>query len=230
MGLSFVRTIILYIAVITAMRTMGKRTIGEMNPTELVVSIMISDLASVPMQSKSTPLFDGIVPIFTLVVLELVFAFLIMKSRTIKRILVGRSCSVVKNGNLLENEMARLRITVDDLEEQARLAGYDSLASVSEIIIETNGKASIVPKEQNRPVEIGDLKIESEQTKIPFLVIVDGKLREKDLKNAGVDMNFVSETLRKNSIGSIKDVMYMSVSDGKTVMIKRKKKDGGKGA
>ena len=148
MGLSFVRTIALYISVIIAMRIMGKRTIGEMHPTEMVVSIMISDLATVPMQSKSTPLSDGIVPIFTLVVLELVFAFLVLKSRSIRRLLVGRSCSVTKGGKLLEKEMANLKITVDDIEEQIRINGYTSLKDVEEIVVETNGQVSVIGKKE----------------------------------------------------------------------------------
>jgi uncharacterized membrane protein YcaP (DUF421 family) len=224
MGLSFVRTIILYICVITAMRTMGKRTIGEMNPTELVVSIMISDLASVPMQSKSTPLFDGIVPIFTLTFLELVFAFLIMKSRYVRRVLVGHSCKVVKNGALLENEMARLRVTIDDLEEQARIAGFASLAEVSEIIVETNGQVSIIPKEENRPVTLSDLNMKKSQTTTPFVIIADGKIRKKDMINAGIDMNFVNEALREHSVGRVEEVMYMSVAEGKVAFFQRKKK------
>lgn len=224
MGLSFVRTIILYICVITAMRIMGKRTIGEMNPTELVVSIMISDLASVPMQSKSTPLFEGVVPIFTLVVLELLSAFLIMKSRTVKRILVGRSCRVVKNGKMLENEMARLRVTIDDLEEQARIAGFTSLDEVNEIIIETNGQVSVLPKEASRPLTPSDLNICFPQTNAPFIIIADGKLREKDMKNAGVDSNFVRNALREHDTGQIADVMYMSVSEGKVVSFQRREK------
>ncbi len=222
MGLSFVRTIILYICVITAMRVMGKRTIGEMNPTELVVSIMISDLASVPMQSKSTPLFDGIVPIFTLTFMELVFAFLIMKSRIVRRILVGHSCKVVKNGALLENEMARLRVTVDDLEEQVRIAGFASLAEVSEIIVETNGKVSVLPKEGSRPVCLSDLGAEKPQTRTPFIIIADGKIRKKDMANAGIDMNFVKKALRDRSTGSVKDVLYLSVADGRVVSFQRR--------
>lgn len=223
MGLSFIRTIILYFCVITAMRVMGKRTIGEMNPTELVVSIMISDLASVPMQSKSTPLFDGIVPIFTLAFMELVFAFIIMKSRIVRRVLVGHSCKVVKNGELLENEMARLRVTIDDLEEQARIAGYASLAEVSEIILETNGQISVIPKEASRPVTLSDLGMEKPQTKTPFIIIADGKIREKDMKNAGIDMNFIKKALHEHSVGGVGDVMYMSVSEGRVVSFQRKK-------
>lgn len=208
MGLSFVRTIILYISVIFAMRIMGKRTIGEMHPTELVVSIMISDLATVPMQSKSTPLSDGIVPILTLVILELVFAYLLLKSRVVRRILVGKSCSVVKGGRLVEKHMSDLRITVDDIEEQIRINGYTSLKEISEIVIETNGQVSVIPKENNQ--------------KVPYLIISDGRLRKKDMQQAHFTQKMVDEALKKHNINDVKEVLYMSGIDSQIVHLQKK--------
>ncbi len=208
MGLSFVRTVILYISVIFAMRIMGKRTIGEMHPTELVVSIMISDLAAVPMQSMSTPISDGIIPIFTLVVLELIFAFLLLKSRTMRRLMVGKSCSVVKGGRLLEKDMANLRITVEDIEEQIRINGYTSLKEISEIVIETNGEVSVIPKERGE--------------KVPYLVISDGKTRKKDMEHARITLKDIEKTLEKQGVGDIKEVLYMSAVDSKIVHFQKK--------
>ena len=208
MGISFVRTVILYVLIIVAMRIMGKRTIGEMNPTELVVSIMISDLATVPMQSKETPLFEGIIPIFTLVILELIFAFLILKSRGVRRVLVGKSCSVVKDGKLLEKNMEKLRVTVEDIEEQIRIAGYTSLYDVSDVLIETNGQISAFPKDNSN--------------EIPFLVIVDGKLRKKELKNAKMEFKQMEKALLKHNITSVKEVLYMSAVNSKIVHLQRK--------
>lgn len=208
MGLSFARTIILYISVIIAMRIMGKRTIGEMHPTELVVSIMISDLATVPMQSKSTPLLDGIVPIFTLVILELVFAFLVLKSRVVRRVLVGRSCSVTKGGKLLEKEMASLKITVDDIEEQIRINGYTSLKDVEEIVIETNGQVSVIGKK--------------EQEKVPYLVVTDGKIRKKDMRNAHIGILDIEKELKKRNIADVSEVLYMSAIDSKIVHLQKR--------
>lgn len=208
MGLSFVRTIILYCSVIFAMRIMGKRTLGEMHSTELVVSIMISDLATVPMQSKSTPLFDGIVPIFTLVILELVFAFLILKSRVIRRVLVGRSCHVVNGGKLLEKEMAKVRVTVDDVEEQIRINGYTSLKEISEIVIETNGQVSVIPKENTQS--------------IPFLVIADGKLRKKDMAHAHIGIKDIEREFEKHNISDVKEVLYMSAANSKIIHLQKR--------
>lgn len=208
MGLSFVRTIALYISVIIAMRIMGKRTIGEMHPTEMVVSIMISDLATVPMQSKSTPLSDGIVPIFTLVVLELIFAFLVLKSRSVRRLLVGRSCKVTRGGKLLEKEMANLKITVDDIEEQIRINGYTSLKDVEEIVVETNGQVSVIGKD--------------EEKKVPYLVITDGKLRKKDMQRAHITIKDVEKELKKQGISDISEVLYLSAIDSKLVHLQKR--------
>lgn len=208
MGLSFVRTVILYISVIIAMRIMGKRTIGELHPTELVVSIMISDLATVPMQSKATPLFDGIVPIFTLVVLELVFAFGILKSRLVRRVLVGRSCHVVKSGKLLESEMKNLRVTVDDIEEQIRINGYTSLNDIAEIVIETNGQVSVIPK--------------SENTEIPFLVVVDGKMRKKDMARSHVGISDIEKEIKKHKLKGVEEVLYMSAINSQIIHVQKK--------
>lgn len=208
MGLSFVRTIALYISVIIAMRIMGKRTIGEMHPTEMVVSIMISDLATVPMQSKSIPLSDGIVPIFTLVVLELIFAFLVLKSRSVRRLLVGRSCKVTKGGKLLEKEMANLKITVDDIEEQIRINGYTSLKDVEEIVIETNGQVSVIGKDEGE--------------KVPFLVITDGKMRKKDMQRAHITIKDVEKELTRQGVSDVREVLYMSAIDSKIVHLQKR--------
>lgn len=222
MGTGFIRTVILYISVILAMRIMGKRTIGEMHPTELVVSIMISDLATVPMQSASTPIFDGIVPIFTLVVLELIFAFLVLKSRIIRRILVGHSRRVVKNGKMLYKEMARLRVTADDIEEQIRINGYTSLRDISEVVIETNGQVSVIAKKSASPVTIGDVDIEGEENRTPFIVITDGKLRKKDMTDARITYRDIEKILKKHKLKSEKEIMYLSAIDGKFIHFQKK--------
>ncbi len=207
MGLSFVRTIILYVSVIIAMRIMGKRTIGEMHPTELVVSIMISDLATVPMQSISTPLLDGIVPIFTLVVLELVFAFLILKSRVIRRILVGRSCSVVKGGKMLEKEMGLLRVTVEDIEEQIRINGYSSIEDIEEVVIETNGEVSVIPKKEGS---------------IPFLIVSDGKMHKTEMTLAKVGQRQIEAEIKKLGLNDVKEVLYMSGLNSQIIHVQKK--------
>ncbi len=206
--ISFVKTVILYVLVMFAIRLMGKRTIGEMHPTELVVSIMISDLATIPLQERDNPLIEGIIPIFTLVILELFFAYLILKSRGARRVLAGRSCHVVNNGKLLEHEMRKLRVTVDDIEEQIRISGYTSLKEVSEVVIETNGQVSVIGK--------------NEATLIPFLIISDGKLRKKEMERAHISEKDVEKALLKNKLNSPNEVLYMSAINSQIVHMQKK--------
>lgn len=198
----------MYVAVMIAVRLMGKRTIGELHPTELVVSIMISDLSTVPMQSKDTPLQDGIMPIFTLVILELLSAFLILKSHRIRRILVGRSCHVVKGGKLMEKEMGKLRVNVDDIEEQIRINGYTSLDDVSEIVVETNGQVSVIAKE--------------EEGTIPYIVIADGRIRKKEMEKAHLGMLDIEKEMKKQSVADVKEIMYMSAINSQVVLFQKK--------
>ena len=225
MALTFIRTVILYIAVIVAMRLMGKRTIGEMHPTEMVVAIMISDLATVPMQSLKTPLFDGLVPIFTLVIMETIFAFLLLKSRIIRRVLVGHSAHLVRNGELIYENMAKLRVTVDDIEEQIRLNSLTSLKDVSEIIIETNGQVSVIPKKAASPVINEDVDVEGEENITPFVIIADGRLRQKELSNAKITHRDVEREMKKHGVESIEDVLYMSAANSKVVHFQKMEED-----
>lgn len=205
---SLVRTVIIYLLVSIAMRIMGKRTIGEMHPTDLVVSIMISDLATVPMESEETPLMSGIVPIVTIVALELIFAYLILKIPFVRRVMVGKSCKVVKNGKMIEKAMRTLKVGVEDVEEQIRLAGYSDITCVSEVVVETNGQVSVLSKEDERVV--------------PYLVITDGKLRRKDMEKAGMTENFVLKELKRKGIKSVKEVLYMSGHGGKIIHLQKK--------
>jgi uncharacterized membrane protein YcaP (DUF421 family) len=142
------------------------------------------------------------------VVLELVFAFLVLKSLSVRRLLVGRSCKVTKGGKLLEKEMANLKITVDDIEEQIRINGYTSLKDVEEIVIETNGQVSVIGKD--------------EEKKVPFLVITDGKMRKKDMQRAHITIKDVEKELTRQGVSDVREVLYMSAIDSKIVHLQKR--------
>ncbi len=221
MGISFIRTIILYFCVVFALRIMGKRQLGELQPSELVVAIMISDLASVPMQSKSIPLLDGIIPIFSLVLVELLFSIVVLKSVKLRSIITGRPTQIIQNGSLLKNEMKELRISIDDIVEQARLAGYPDISQIDTAYIETNGQMSVIPKEKDRPITLEDLNISKRQTNIPYIIIADGKIRQTNLKSVGITTSWIEKKLSENNIKNITDVFFMSVTEDKEVYIQR---------
>ncbi|MDR0931383.1 MAG: DUF421 domain-containing protein [Clostridiales bacterium] len=146
MSVLFARTVILYVLVIIAMRIMGKRQIGELQPSELVVTIMISDLASIPMQTSGVPILAGVIPILTLVVAEIMLSFIALKFPKMRKVISGEISVVVHNGKINHNEMEKLRMNMDDLMEELRLANCPNVKDVQLAMVETNGKLSVQPK------------------------------------------------------------------------------------
>lgn len=158
MIITFLRTIILYLLVVTSMRIMGKRTIGELQPNELVIAIMISDLASIPMQSTDAPLLSGIIPILTLITLEVFLSFFSLKSKKFRKILCGEPTEIVKDGNINMKNMKNLRFSRTDLMEELRQGGCDDITEVKRAVLETNGQLSILLKKENRPLSVAEAK------------------------------------------------------------------------
>ncbi len=158
MAISFIRTVILYLLVITGLRIMGKRQIGEMQPSELVVAIMISDLATIPMQDVGIPLMSGIIPIFTLIVMEILLSQLSLKNKKFRRLMTGKPNVVIHNGKILKNEMKKIRFNMDDLNEQLRIQGYTGISDINFAILETNGQLSIIPKPKKSQATVEDVE------------------------------------------------------------------------
>lgn len=156
MIITFIRTIILYLLVVLSMRIMGKRTIGELQPNELVIAIMISDLASIPMQSTDAPLLSGIIPILTLIAVEVFLSFTSLKSKKFRRLLCGEPTDIVNNGKVNEKHMKELRFSRTDLLEELRQQGCDDINEVKRAVLETNGQLSVILKEKDRPLTTGD--------------------------------------------------------------------------
>ena len=174
-----VRTIILYTLVILSLRVMGKRQLGEMQPSELVVAIMISDLAAVPMQAIDIPLVNGITPVLTLIVAEIFMSYISLKSRKFRKLISGEPSIVIYNGHVNEGELERLRFNMNDLLEQLRISNYPNIADVDCAIMETNGTLSIIPKNSAKADTLSDLNITSEQEKLQHIIISDGRINHK---------------------------------------------------
>lgn len=166
-----VRTLILYLLVVVSVRIMGKRQIGEMQPSELVVAIMISDLASVPMQTIDIPLLTGVVPVITLLVGEVTMSFISLKSKRMRRYITGEPSIVVYNGHINEKELERLRFNLNDLLEQLRLSGSPDISKVKVAVLETNGQLSVI---ESKPDEPG----------LPYMLIADGDINASELERA----------------------------------------------
>lgn len=151
MVIAFVRTIILYLFIIAGIRLMGKRQVGELEPSELVLALLIADLAAVPMQDFGIPLLTGIIPIFTLLCITMILSVLTMKSVKFRAIVCGRPSIIVENGKLCQQEMKKNRFTVDELMEELRMKGITDISTIKYAILETNGQISVLPTPTSCP-------------------------------------------------------------------------------
>ena len=206
-----VRTLILYGMVIAAMRIMGKRQLGELQPSELVVAIMISDLASVPMQAIDIPLLSGIIPVLTLIVAEVMMSYLSLKSKNIRKFLSGEPSIVVYDGCINEAELKKLRFNINDLLEELRLNGCHDISDVAVAVLETSGKLSVIPKDKARPVTVEDLQLENVHDGLPCVIVSDGTLNEGELTRAKKDHIWLTKELKKRNIKDVKEIFVASL-------------------
>lgn len=222
-----IRTLILYGMVIAALRIMGKRQLGELQPSELVVAIMISDLASVPMQAIDLPLLSGIIPVMTLVVIEVIMSYLSLKSRGVRKFLSGEPSIVIYDGHINEGELARLRFNINDLLEELRINNCHDISDVAVAVIETSGKLSVIPKDKARNVTTEDLNLQDiRHDGLPCTIISDGLLNERELERAEKDKKWLMDELGKRGVSDIKEVFIASIdAEGELFMQLKGEKD-----
>ena len=197
MVLSYFRTVILYLVLILAVRLMGKRQIGQMEASEFVVAMLVADLASIPMQDGSIPLLSGVVPILTVLGLELVFSFLIMKSVVIRKLFCGKPVVLIDNGKILLDNLRRTRVTLDELMGHLRLKDVLDLNSVQFAILETGGSISVFPYPESKPATAADAGVKPSKQSLPVTIIEDGHLFQEDLRRIGKDTHWLRKTLSK---------------------------------
>ena len=216
------RTIILYILIIAGVRLMGKRQVGELEPSELVLSLIIADLASVPMQDYGIPLLTGVVPILTLLSVTMILSVLTMKSVRFRALLCGRPSIVVRNGTLDQQEMAKTRLTLDELLEELRGKGYTDLSQIKYAILETNGLLSILPYANQKPPTARDLKVSVEEGGLPQVVVSDGKLLERNLKLLGHDRPWLDKQLSQRGCRDMSQVFLLLVDEADAIYLAEK--------
>ncbi len=213
MAIVFIRTIILYFLVVFIFRFIGKKQIGEMQPGELVLAMMMSDLATVPMQSTGNPLTNGIIPIFVLMIIEISVSFAAQKSIFIRKLVTGSPSLLINKGKVEINELKKMRINIDDLFEQLRASGYMSVSEVEYAILETNGQLSVVPKTINRPVTMKDVNKNGPAATLPRNIIKDGIVDFKNLTIIKKNEKWLKDFLYSEKIYNVKDV-FLFTSDG----------------
>lgn len=222
MSVSFIRTIILYIVIVTALRIMGKRQIGELEPSELVITILISELAAIPMQDLGIPLFAGVIPIVTLISLEIVVSFLCLKSRRLRRLLNGQAAIIIRSGKLDREKMKQMRLTTDEVMEALRQQNISSVSELKYGLIEPNGQLSYVYKPEYQPVNAHMLGIRPKDAGLPLIVISDGQLVEANLRHLGKTRAEIEKRVQKAHIPSIQQVFLMTLDDSGNEFIQAK--------
>ena len=210
MIITITRTIILYIFVTLGIRLMGKRQVGEMQPNELVVTLLISEIAAIPLQDTSQPILDGVVAIFMLVILEIIVSVLAMKSMTVRKLMNGKSAVIIKNGVIDQNAMRQVRMTVLDLVELLRGQNVFDISTVAFAVVEVNGNLSVLLKASEQTVTAGDLNIDNGKAALPLPVISDGKIIKESLRALETDESKIKEKVAANKT-DIKQVFLMTM-------------------
>lgn len=208
----FIRASILYLFIVVIMRLMGKKQIGELQPTELVVALVIADLSAVPMENLNVPILYGIIPVLTLFIIGEFFSFIALKSDKARGLIYGKPSILLAHGKILEGELRKQRFNINDLLEQLRIGGHPSIEDVEYAILETTGVLSIIPKSNKRPVTTEDLNLEVQQAGLPITAIIDGRILSYNLKLKNLDEKWLQEQLSKNKITSAHDVFFAFIT------------------
>ncbi len=209
---NFTRAVVLYIIVLFVMRLMGKREIGQLQPFELAISIMIADLASIPMSDVGIPIFNGIVPILGLLVMHLVISYINMKSIRARAFICGKPSILINKGKIDEEMLRKERFTVNELQERLRTNNISNLGDVEYAILETNGQISVIQKPDKRNLMPEDLNIMPEYEGITYDLIVDGKIMSENIKKLGKDYKWLEKETKKFKT-TPKDVLIATINE-----------------
>ena len=197
MILSFLRTVILYLVLVLAIRMMGKRQIGQMEASEFVVTMLVANLASIPMQDGAIPLYSGLVPILTVLGMELVLSGLILRSILLRRFFCGKPVILIDNGKILPENLRRTRVTLNELTGHLRQKDVLDVSTVQFAILETDGNLSVFPYPEYTPACAKDVGLHPKKQYLPITIIEDGYLSEENLQKAGKDREWLAEVLEK---------------------------------
>lgn len=220
-----IRTLIMYFIIITAIRLMGKRQIGDLQPSDLVVTILISEIAAIPIQDTEIPIIYGILATATLVILEVLTSIIAMKSINFRRIIYGRSAVIIENGTIDQKMLKKLRITVPDLMEVLRNQEVFDINEIAFAILETNGQMSVLLKPQFQTASVSDVNGQCQPTTMPCLIVSDGKLLTKAMEKYNITKEKVNNEIKKQNL-KLNDIFLMTVDqDGKTTIVQKEKQE-----
>ena len=223
MLITFFRAIFLYIIVLIVMRLMGKREIGQLQPFELAISIMIADLASIPMTETGVPISNGIIPILGLLVMHLIISIINMKSLKAREVICGKPTILIYRGKIDEKALKKERFTINELEERLRGNNVVNLGDVEYAILETSGQVTVIQKPEKRNTIPEDFNIDQDYEGIPYDLVIDGKIMEKNLKAIGKNYSWLKKEVEKFKIKP-EEALVVTI-DGKGQMFCQKKQN-----
>ena len=220
-----IRSIIIYFLVLLVFRLMGKRQLGQMQPFELVLTLILADLATIPMSEISVPLIHGIVPLLTLLVVHYVITILTRFSTRLSEIISGKPVIVINQNGIDYNAVKELNLTIDDITEALRSTGYFSIDEVLFAIMETNGKISVLPRSDNSPVLRKDLKIKSKENSLPVTLISEGRILKNNFQQIKCSKEKVMKYINSLNI-KIKKILIFTLDNNGQVYIQEMHKRG----
>lgn len=224
MTITLIRAVIIYIVIVTSVRIAGKRQIGELKPHELVITILISSVATIPIQENAIPLANSILPIILFVSFEIIESALSMKSLKFRNLLQGKPIFIIKDGVLQQKELKRLRYTIDDLVDAIRQEGAFDISTVENAIIETNGSVSVQLKAEESPITPSQLNLSVAQSEVPITIVMDSNPIEEYFGDMKFTKNEIELYTKAHGINN-EEIMLLTLDDnGKLYLIRKDKK------
>ena len=221
MLISYLRTAFLYLVLILSIRMMGKRQIGQMEASEFVVTMLVANLASIPMQDAAIPLYSGLLPILVVLGMELTLSGLILRSVVIRRFFCGKPVILIDNGKILLENLRKTRVTLDELTGHLRSKDVLDVQAVQFAILETDGSLSVFPYPDQRPASAKEAGIQTEKQYLPITILEDGYLSRENLQKAGKDRLWLRKTLQQQG-ATEKDTLLLTVDSADHVVFLRK--------
>jgi uncharacterized membrane protein YcaP (DUF421 family) len=221
MFISFLRTIVLYLIIVVTLRVLGKRQVGELEPSELVVAILISDLAAVPMQDIGIPLLSGVIPIITLLALELFASELSMRSISFRAFLCGKPVFIVRDGVIDQKAMEKNRLTMDELCFGLRQNGILDVSQVKYAVLETNGQLTTFLYPKYAPLTASDAGKKPQELEYPVTVVSDGRILEENLRAIGFDLSWLRHQLSLQSTTQSDIFLMTATNSGQVHLVKK---------
>ncbi|MCD8355557.1 MAG: DUF421 domain-containing protein [Clostridia bacterium] len=225
MFLLFIRTLLVYAAVIGGLRFTGKRQLGELSTSEFAVTILVSELASIPLQDTAVPLLGGMVPLATLLAVEVLLSCLCRKSHWVRQLLCGNPCIVIRDGQFDPEMLRLLRLSPEDILDGLRMAGVTSMEDVRYGIVETNGQLSVILRADRQPMTPSDCLLHPDEVGMATVLVSEGKILRRNARQLGKDEQWILQQCRRHGISSLKDVFLMTLDDQNNLFLQRRQEE-----